>query len=171
MTLALPHPVSAQEAWQEGAYLTFNACGLQSSGYRVAELTATKSIDRTVPSRTSNFTLYMESGVRIVHQVSTLIGPVTVPVPIDVDYLSVSRDLGWAGLDGSVVVFDAANNENVTVDVHLQWVANAGVVQQGSLYKRAATITGTLTLRGFNWLSPCGLSGYIYSTREPKPRY
>lgn len=163
---------SAQEsAWQEGATLVTGTCGIQGGGYRIVNINALKSVDRSVPSRTSNFQIYVTSGVTPANTVNTLIGPVTVAVPIDPDYLSVSRDLGWAGLDATVSLYDSAVQANVTVAVHLQWTANSGVTQEGNLYKRNATITGTVTLKDRDYLLACVKSGYIFSTREPKPRY
>jgi hypothetical protein len=173
--LTMAPPAYAQEAtWTEGAYLNIGpgACGIQGGGFNLATLTASKFVDRVNRTRVSDVNLYLTNGITPANLVYTLIGPVTVGVPGDPDNLSVSRDLGWAGLDTSVSVFDFATNTTVMVDIHLSWLANGSVVQEGNLYKRPATVTGTVVANQHNFTMPaCGKTAYIFSTREPKPRY
>lgn len=168
-------PAAAQEVtWTDGAYLNIgpSACGLQGGGFNLATLNASKRVDRVNRTRVSTLDVYLSNGITPAHLIYTQIGPVTVGVPGDPDTLSVSRDLGWAGLDTSVPAFDAATQTTVMVDIHLSWLANGSVVQEGDLYKRPATVTGTVVANQHNFTMPaCGKTAYIFSTREPKPRY
>ena len=86
----------------------------------------------------SRFEVFVNSGNTPAGTVSTLIGPVTVDVPVDPDALAVSDDLGWAGLDASVTLHDAATNRDVPVDLHLSLFAVSGVTKQAGVFSRAA---------------------------------
>jgi hypothetical protein len=172
-------PALAQDMWQDGAAFLYDTkasggCGLQGGGYIAINMKATKTIDRQNRTRSAEIELFIKTGNP--GGVTTLIGPTVVQVPIDVDYLSVSRDLGWAGVDASVPLYDAATQATIMVDIHFQWFANAGVTQDGAGYKRGAYPSGTLGLKGggYNFsqhTNPCGRTAFIFSSREPRPRY
>jgi len=104
------------------------ACGLQGGGFRITEITATKSFDSRGRLQSSRFEI-LTSGNVPAGTVSTDIGPVTVNVPGDPDELSVSRDLGWAGLDASVALVDETVGHTVPVDIHLSLFANGGLTR------------------------------------------
>lgn len=174
-TLCLTPSVMAQEPiYREGAFLNieFGACGIQGGGYNIVMLNANKIVDRANRTKVSSLDLYLTKGIKPANLVYVLIGPDTVTVPGDADNLSVSRDLGWAGLDTSVQVYDAATQTTVTADLHVAWFAKSGVINDGGFYKRLATVSGTITVGSYNFLLPaCVKDGYIFSTREPKPLY
>jgi hypothetical protein len=188
-------PVAAGAAgsggWQQGFVLKTDratACGLQGGGFRITEITATKSFDARGRLQSSRFEILATSGVTPAGTVSTDIGPVTVDVPVDPDYLSVSRDLGWAGLDAHVSLPDAAVGHPVPVDVHLSLFASGAATRVGERFQRPASTppfptapsgftdefgnpvpSGRVVMvDGRDFLRGCVLSVAIFSTRAPR---
>lgn len=85
----------------------------------------------------------------------------TFSVPLDPDWLEVSGDLGWAGLDAEVSVpvqvttyVDLVGGSFTTstimtpVRIHISGLANQGVTQNGGEFRRNAIFTGTVTIGG-----------------------
>jgi hypothetical protein len=133
--------------WTEGFVLTTDRdvnCGIQGGGFRITDIQGMKTYDANGRVVSSTFELLARSGIIPANIVSTEIGPVVVDVPIDPDYLSVSRDLGWAGLDASVTLFDAAKNRTVPVDVHLSLFAVSGTTMQDGRFVRTALAASDL---------------------------
>jgi hypothetical protein len=133
--------------WTEGFVLTTDRvvnCGIQGGGFRITDVKGMKTYDASGHLVSSTFEFFAKSGIIPANTVSTEIGPVVVNVPVDPDYLSVSRDLGWAGLDATVTLFDAAKNRDVTVDVHLSLFAVSGVTRQDGRYVRTARAAADL---------------------------
>jgi hypothetical protein len=193
--LALPVSAGAASSggWQEGFVLKpdrATACGLQGGGFRITEITATKSFDSRGRVQSSRFEFRATSGITPAGTVSADIGPVTVDVPGDPDYLSVSRDLGWAGLDASVSLMDKAVGHAVPVEIHLSLFAIGGVTRTGDRFQRPASTptfpTGpsgfvdefgnpvpsgrVVMVAGRDFLRACVLSVSIFSTQSPGAR-
>ena len=97
----------------------------------------------------------------------------TFTVPEDADWLEVSEDLGWAGLDVEVwipmevrtctpTILDecTSTTETVLASIHLSGFADRPATQEGGEYHRYAAFTGTVTIgnRTFN-----GAWGYNFS--------
>ena len=104
-------------------------------------------------------------------------------VPIDPDYLEVSEDLGWGGLDAVVWVeqrtrwFDPARppeTSMVPVEIHLElyYLAHNSFYRDGFFY-RQADVRGTLTIDGrqYGFALPNEYfrteSGYNFSDQWP----
>jgi hypothetical protein len=185
-----------QTGWDEGFTLSTDRainCGIQGGGFRITDITATKSFDANGNLSSSSFEIFVNSGIIPANTTSTSIGPVDVDVPVDPDYLSVSRDLGWAGLDASVSLHDAATNSNVPVDIHLSLFAVSGTTEQAGVFARAglaasdlpgtpfglftndfgttAPVGKVVIVKGISFLTACPLHVSIFSTREPDPRF
>jgi hypothetical protein len=157
------------------------------------DIAATKSFAADGDLISSSFTVTVTSGIIPANTISTSIGPVDVDVPVDPDYLSVSRDLGWAGLDASVSLHDAATDRDVPVDIHLSLFAVTGTTEDAGVFARgaraASDLPGTpfglftadfgttapvgkvVIVKGISFLTACPLHVSIFSTREPDPRF
>jgi hypothetical protein len=180
--------------WNEGFTLSTDRsinCGIQGGGFRITDINATKSFDADGNLTSSSFEIFVTSGIIPANTTSTLIGPVDVDVPVDPDYLSVSSDLGWAGLDATVSLHDAATNADVPVDIHLSLFAVAGTTQAGGASSREARAASDLPgapfgiftndfgvtapvgkvviVEGISFLTACPLHVSIFSTRAPDP--
>jgi hypothetical protein len=178
MWLTLPSvPAVAQStSYQEGAILS------ASQGFTIANqqayLKATKTITESGGRITHVSVLelsivcpYSQGGPRMLVRTST------IPVPGDPDNLEVSRDLGWAGLDTTVSVFDEISGTNVTIEIHAYWWATEGVAESGGLFTRRVRLEGSIVTPKCTFdLSrrpgPANATGgSTFSTREPYPRY
>lgn len=95
----------------------------------------------------------------------------TFVVPIDPDWLEVSCDLGWGGLDTVVEVYDRANNRMVPVEIHLDLYGLGDYWYEESTYyfKRDAAqgLRGYVSIPGIfytgdfeNWWQPVMCSTY-----------
>jgi hypothetical protein len=184
--------------WTEGFTLSIDPainCGLQGGGFRFADVTATKTFDGDGSVTASTFDVFLQTGGHVpTTTITSQIGPVLVDVPIDPDFLSVSTDLGWAGLDASVVLHDSISDADVPVEIHLSLFAVTGVTQQGGQFQRDAraasdvldlpfaslftnefgatapigkVIVTTVPFGPFSFLTACPLDVTIFSTRAP----
>jgi hypothetical protein len=172
MWLTLPGvPIAAQSrSYQEGAFL------IAASGHTIGRVEASIKATKTITygaGRTSHVSA-LEIAIHCNHGDAVLsVGPVTVQVPGDPDNLEVSRDLGWAGLDTAVSVFDQVSQSNVTIEIHAYWWANTGVTESSGLFSRQARLEGTIVTPRctFDLSRPNGpangRSGHTFSTRNP----
>jgi hypothetical protein len=176
MWLTLPAAPTAAQAtsYQEGASLRSH------QGHTIAfaqvSLDATKTITHS-GGRTSHVSM-LQISMSCNHGDTVLsIAPITIPIPGDPDNLEVSRDLGWAGLDTEVSVYDEISASNVTIAIHAYWWANTGVSGSGSLFTRRTRLEGSIVTPKctFDLSRPNTVInstfGHTFSTREPHPRY
>ncbi len=80
-----------------------------------------------------------------------LIAEDAVPMPDDPDWISVSDDLGWAGIDTIVPLLDRNSGEMVDVEIHVYWWGLLPVDDADNVFvmsKRPARIEGTITVHG-----------------------
>jgi hypothetical protein len=89
----------------------------------------------------------------------------------DQDLMSVSRDLGWAGIDCTVWLLDRNSGQKVKVEIHVYWWAVAPKVELdpwwGTLgYSRLARVEGTIKVYGpkaFTVQFPAQYSSYVHT--------
>jgi hypothetical protein len=121
---------------------------------------------------------YRQSEVHFVYNSFVYSVDETFVVPIDADYLEVSRDLGWGGLDATVWVTRTNNQTGEQEEVPLVLNLDLYATQRrssydGTYFSRAADVRGTITLAGnvidFSWpLGPANSeSGYNFSDQWP----
>jgi hypothetical protein len=78
-----------------------------------------------------------------------------------------------------VTAFEQYSQTTVPIEIHIAWWATAGVTESGGQFQRQARFEGTIISPGcafFNLASDyqshlVSRSAYIFSSREPKPRY
>lgn len=170
-------PVTAQGgSYQVGANLYISTANNTGVGSNVT-INAVKTIrsDRRSAIFTLTLGCYGSYPTPRRHQ----IGPVTLEVPIDADNLSVSRDLGWAGLDADVTAVDveqvSQTSTTVPVGIHISWLATADVVEGDGQFQREASFAGAITSTYCNFPSINTFyrsrgRGYIFSLQAPKKR-
>lgn len=157
--VVLALPVSALPALQHGHFEGIEV--IRTEGHNVAftrvEIYASKHI--STYGNSSSVRLVAEFGGNPAWQVRYSIDT-TFSVPLDADYLEVSDDLGWGGLDAEVVVpvqvltcTDTVGGNcttsmsTVPVTIHLYGLADQPVVHSSRLvFERRATFTGTVTI-------------------------
>jgi hypothetical protein len=144
--------VSAEDAYEEGIHLTFVETHHMSTH---AEIHAVKHVDGNWRQTEIYFryTYAYVDGTRYIEGTVVLDG--------DPDWLEVSDDLGWGGLDGTVMMqqrrkvcgFPSGSYvcgpeivEMVPVTFHIAQFANAGTDEAGGYFTRPATISGTVTI-------------------------
>jgi len=72
-----------------------------------------------------------------------------VPLPGDPDWISVSDDLGWAGIDTTVPLLDRNSGELVEVEIHVYWWAETETLPRSVNGRtRGARVEGTITVHG-----------------------
>ncbi len=95
----------------------------------------------------------------------------TVEIPVDYDYLAVSDDLGWAGLDMIVSVYDTISNSYVPLEIHLSLFATFGASEHADAFQRTSLFpTASLRTQDCSLHSvaaPSGNRAHIFSTRSP----
>lgn len=187
--LFVPAPALAQDEpairWTDNAHLWGTKAPIWEPYPTVEhmDLWIIKDADASQPGkRVKTSTMFLELwGPDVPNRVILLSGW-RIPVPGDPDTASFSRDLGWAGLDTVVSVPDKTTGEMMTVELHISWWAMSGTIDQSQPgdpgYRRDARVDGTVTVhgsRGFTVRLPGDyqtyVSTYIFSTREPRPRY
>ena len=80
-----------------------------------------------------------------------LIAEDAVPMPDDPDWISVSDDLGWAGIDTIVPLLDRNSGEMVDVELHVYWWALLPGIDFNNAFvvtSRPARVEGTITVHG-----------------------
>jgi hypothetical protein len=191
---------AAPRGWSEGFHLAIDPsinCGIQGGGFKIAAIDATKTFDGWGHLQSSRFELFLEAGGHVpTFTISAFVGPQVFDVPIDPDYLSVSSDLGWAGLDASVVGHDAVSAADVPRDIHLSVFAVTGSQHVDGVFERTAlpasdfldipfserftdefgvtapigtVLITTVPFRLQSFLTACPLNVTIFSTRAPTP--
>ena len=116
LPLASPTQVSAKQAFAEGiTFVTDTHPNASASTHLV--LTATKRVDGNWRQTTIEFTEGRCCGQTGFIGVGVLNG--------DPDGLEVSRDLGWGGLDGQVMLVDSRNGAQFLYEFHLRSSATA----------------------------------------------
>jgi hypothetical protein len=172
-------PVSAQDGYQEGLEVS-EGYGSSFGGGGLT-LRATKVIEgNNVYTEVRLFRWSQIWGCETVH-VDTV-----VRLPGDPDWLEVSNDLGWGGLDGAVWVQRRTRTyhsyfpctytetaETVPVEIHLNVVARSGYAFDGTNYIRRGDVQGTVTLGNDAFTFVPGYNvrvsqdGYTFSNRTP----
>lgn len=72
-----------------------------------------------------------------------------IPMPGDPDWIAVSDDLGWAGIDTTVSLLDRNSGEMVDVELHIYWWAYSSYFARNpSTQARQATVEGSITVHG-----------------------
>lgn len=134
-------PISAAFAEEsvsvEGIYVSLNR-GFTIGNVQI-QLNAVKTVDGD----------NRESEVHFMYQSFGYSVDATFIVPIDADYLEVSDDLGWGGLDTLVWVTRTNNltgeQDEVPLEIHLDLYATQRI---SSSPTRSADVRGTITLGG-----------------------
>ncbi len=101
------------------------------------------------PTLTSRFNLHMLGPGGATDGI--LIAENAVPMPDDPDWISVSDDLGWAGIDTIVPMLDRNSGEMVDVEIHVYWWAllpTAAGDNEFVITSRPARVEGTITVHG-----------------------
>lgn len=71
-----------------------------------------------------------------------------VTLPGDPDWLEVSNDLGWAGLDRTVWMTDQTSGQKVQVRIHLDLYANSATFSDNAAFFRRADVQGWVRIGG-----------------------
>ena len=154
--------------WTEGFTLATDDavnCGLQGGGFRTAQINATKTFDADGRVVSSTFEVFVQTGNRATGTIAAQIGPVVVDVPIDPDYLSVSEDLGWAGLDATIDLPESVSGTDEPAEIHLSLFAISGVTEAaGRSTRTATTAAGYFSMLG---ASPDSLFTTVRGFRVP----
>jgi hypothetical protein len=160
-------PVLAQEGtWQVGFHLY-----LLTDFYHGTSVTldAVKTVTQTPQGRIKS----AQYDIDIHGSPSAWIFNATgVLVPEDPDWLSVSRDLNWAGLDATVDLYDSVSNTTMPVEIHAYLWDTSEVYLENGVYMRQARLEGAITHPGrtinLSPAHPYRAEGYIFSTRPLK---
>jgi hypothetical protein len=175
----LPHvtPLVAQEnmeTWVDGLYLVIDPPGTPFSNTATIIGHLERRGDRADPQTvyaTVEIALHCET-----RQQGQIVQTVDIPlqsveIPLDYDWLAVSNDLGWAGLDTVVSVYDRISNSYVPLEVHVSLFAtfrayeNADRFQRNSLFPTASLSTPGCSLHSVS--APSGNRAYIFSESQP----
>jgi hypothetical protein len=143
----LPHvtPLVAQEnmeTWVDGLYLVIDPPGTPFSNTATIIGHLERRGDRADPQTvyaTVEIALHCET-----RQQGQIVQTVDIPlqsveVPLDYDWLAVSNDLGWAGLDTVISVYDRISNSYVPLEVHVSLFATFRAFENGDRFQRNST--------------------------------
>ncbi|MFN8420186.1 MAG: hypothetical protein U0528_13235 [Anaerolineae bacterium] len=83
----------------------------------------------------------------------------------DQDLMSVSKDLGWAGIDRTVSLLDRNSGQMVKVEFHVYWWATGTKEAVGAGTRRWARVEGTIRIYGPHGFT-INLPGYYPSTSD-----
>ena len=167
--VVLAFPVYAQESHVEGIDVV-RIAGHNIAATRV-DIHATKQIESW--GNTSEVHLVANFGGDPLWKVRYAVDTIFT-VPLDPDFLEVSGDLGWGGLDVDTTVpvevttcedivggNCTTSSSKIPVSIHISGLADQSVTQTNGLYQRRAVFTGTVTIgsRSFDY----NLWGYNFA--------
>jgi hypothetical protein len=143
LLMLLPLTVSAvaDDRYNEGFYIYLRRG--TNEAYTALDLNAVKE----VRGSTSTSILYINydgpgaggTRVRIVEQIT---------LPGDPDWLEVSADLGWAGLDRTVWMTNQTTGQPVRVRIHVDLYATSPTYSDNAAYFRRADVQGWVRIDG-----------------------